>query len=61
LTSPILFRKHLLGLLKRVLSHPGYIRIVFIALLKLKPVFKARKKEKKESKISDEAIFARFT
>ncbi len=60
LSSPILFRKHIVGLLKRVSSHPGYIRILFMALLRLRPALKARRKEKKESKISDEAIFARF-
>lgn len=60
ITSPNLFRKHLAGLLKRSLKHPGYLRVVFIAALKMRRVLKARKKEKKESKVSDEAILARF-
>ena len=60
ITSPNLFRKHLVGLLKRSLKHPGYLKIVFIAALKVRRVLKARKKEKKESKVSDEAILARF-
>lgn len=60
LTSHNLFRKHLWGLLKRVVKHPGYLRIVFMALILLKPVLKARAKEIREAKISDETIFARF-
>lgn len=60
LTSPILFRRHLIALFKRIVRHPGYSRIVFMALLRIRQIRKARKKEKKESKVSDEAIFARF-
>lgn len=60
ITSPILMRKHIVGLLKRVLRHPGYIRIVFMALTRIGVILKARKKEKKDCKVSDEAIFARF-
>jgi len=60
LLSPSLFKKHLLGVVKRLLRHPGYARIIFMALLRLKIVKAARKKEIKESKISDEAILARF-
>ncbi|MEJ2348079.1 MAG: glycosyltransferase family 2 protein [Patescibacteria group bacterium] len=59
-TSPILFRRHIVGLLKRLIKHPGYIRIVIMALAKIKPILKARAKEKRECKISDEAIFSRF-
>jgi GT2 family glycosyltransferase len=60
ITSPILIRKHMVGLFKRILRHPGYIRIVFMALSKIRQILKARKKEKKACKVSDEAIFARF-
>lgn len=60
LTSPNLFRKHLTGLLRRIVRHPGYIRIVFMALFKLRLVVKARRKEKKGKKVSDEAILAKF-
>ncbi|KKU47430.1 MAG: hypothetical protein UX67_C0038G0004 [Candidatus Woesebacteria bacterium GW2011_GWF2_46_8] len=31
-----------------------------MALMRLRPVLKARTKEKKETKISDETIFARY-
>lgn len=60
LTSPRLFRKHLIGAIKRTISHPGYLRIVVMALMRIRPLLKARVKEKKETKISDEAIFARY-
>ena len=60
ITSPNLFKKHLTGLAKRLIRHPGYGLIVFLALLKIRKIIQARKKEKKESKVSDEAIFAQF-
>ena len=60
ITSPILIRKHILGLIRRALRHPGYMRIVIMALSKIRFILKARKKEKKDCKVSDEAIFARF-
>lgn len=58
--SPILMRKHIVGLLRRILRHPGYLRVVFMALPRLGIVLKERKKEIRLSKVSDEAIFARF-
>jgi len=61
LTSPAFFRKHLSGLLRRVVKHPGYIRIVFMALPRIRDVLKLRKIEKRESILSDEAVFAKFT
>lgn len=60
LTSNNLFKKHLVSLFSRTLRHPGYLRIVLMALMRIKIVIKHRKKEIKESKVSDEAIFARF-
>ena len=60
ITSPYMFRKHISGLLFRTLRHPGYLRIVLMALAKIKIVVRARRKEKKEAKISDETIFGRF-
>lgn len=60
LTSPLLFRKHLIGLGKRIIKHPGYLRIVMMALMRIGKVVRARKKEKKECKVSDEAILAKF-
>ena len=60
LTSTNLLRKHVAGLFKRLAKHPGYIRIVFAAMIKVGTVAKARKREIKEAKISDEAIFSRF-
>ncbi|MBN1168602.1 glycosyltransferase family 2 protein [Candidatus Woesebacteria bacterium] len=60
ITSPILFRKHMKGLFTRSLRHPGYLLIVYKALRKLPEVIKKRKVEKKDSTISDEAIFQKF-
>lgn len=61
LTSKNLYRKHIRGLFARVAKHPGYFLIVFMAIAKLKPLVKLRKKEIAESKVSDEAIFANFS
>jgi len=61
LTSPILMRRHIAGVASRALRHPGYLRIVFMALLRFTDVVRARRKEIKESKVSDEAIFAKFS
>ena len=60
LTSPNLFRKHLLGVLQRVVRHPGYMIIILMAVRRLKNILKARAKEKKEEKLSDEAILQSF-
>jgi len=60
LTSANLFRKHLVGLLKRVVKHPGYARIVLMALGRIGVLIKERNKEVREAKVSDEAIFSRF-
>jgi GT2 family glycosyltransferase len=59
-TSPNLTRKHVVGLLARLVKHPGYIRIILMALGRLGVVMQRRKKEIKESKVSDEIIFARY-
>ena len=55
-----LMRKHFAALARRTLGHPGYLRVVFMAALKLPVVLKARKKEIHEAKLSDEAIFEKF-
>ncbi len=58
--SPKLIRNHAIGVLRRVLKHPGYIRIVLMALGRLGMVMKERRKEIKLSKVSDEAVFMNF-
>lgn len=58
--SPSLIRKHIIGVLRRSVKHPGYLRVIFMALGKLRTVLKERRKEIKLSKVSDEALFARF-
>ncbi len=61
ITSDKLFRNHIQGLLKRIISHPGYIKVVFDALKFRKLVLAKRTREKKESTVSDEAVFAKFS
>ena len=59
-TSPNLTRKHIIGLFARLIKHPGYIRIIVMALGRLGVAMQKRKKERKECKISDEVIFSRY-
>jgi GT2 family glycosyltransferase len=59
-TSPNLTRKHVAGVFARLVKHPGYIRVVLMAIGRLGIAMQKRKKEIKESKVSDEAIFARY-
>ncbi len=59
-TSPNLTRKHIAGLFKRLVVHPGYIRIIIMALGRVGVAMQKRKREIKESRVSDEAIFARY-
>lgn len=61
ITSPNLIRKHIVGLFARLARHPGYIKVVLMALGRLGIALKKKRKEIKESKVSDEAIFARFS
>lgn len=58
--SKKLIHKHIIAILTRALKHPGYFVIIFMALLRLPVALKLRKKEIKESVVSDEAIFAKF-
>lgn len=58
--SPKLIRNHAAGVLRRILRHPGYIRIILMALGRLGMVLKERRKEIKLSKVSDEAVFMNF-
>lgn len=60
LTSSNLMKKHTVAVIKRVLRHPGYLRIVLMARKKFKEVMEARNIELKETRVSDEAVFAKF-
>jgi len=60
LTSRRLMTKHIAGLFQRLFRHPGYLLIVFMALLKIRDVIKMRKKESKESLVADEFILDSF-
>jgi len=61
IVSKNLIRKHLIGLFARIARHPGYLRILLMALGRLKIALRKKKREIKESKVSDEAIFSRFS
>ncbi len=58
ITSPSLIKKHIVALFTRIAKHPGYLIVFIMALIKSGKILKARRKEKKESKVSDEAILA---
>jgi GT2 family glycosyltransferase len=58
--SKNMFRKHIFEMFKRAFKHPGYFKIILLASLKIFDVLRLRKKEIKESIVSDEAIFSRF-
>ncbi|OGM27123.1 hypothetical protein A2962_03405 [Candidatus Woesebacteria bacterium RIFCSPLOWO2_01_FULL_39_61] len=60
LTSGNLIKKHILGLVSRLSGHPKYFIIVAMALGKIRLILKARRRELKESKVSDEAILGKF-
>jgi GT2 family glycosyltransferase len=61
ITSQNLVRKHIAGIFLRIARHPGYLRVVLLALGRLPVALKKKRKEIKESKVSDEAIFGRFS
>ncbi len=60
ITSDALWKKHKKYLYRYILKHPGYLRVAFNAWKKRNIVRDRREKEKRQSKVSDEAIFSRF-
>lgn len=60
ITSVNLLRKHVFGVFTRLFKHPGYIRIVFMAFGRMGIALEKRRREIRESKVSDEVIFSRF-
>jgi GT2 family glycosyltransferase len=59
ITSSRLIRRHLVAVFTRFVRHPGYLRIILMASFKLPAILKARRKEVREAKLSDETIFER--
>jgi len=59
--SPTLTRHHIIGLIRRLVRHPGYVRVFLMALGRLGIALKQRKKEAKSSIISDEAVFMQYS
>ena len=60
ITSKKLTREHQINLVRRVLKHPGYIKIITSALSKFKRVRVLSRQEKRESKLTDQDIFEQF-
>lgn len=60
ITSPNLKRKHVAALFRKIAKHPGYTIVFLMALFKLPKIAKARNKEEKECRVSDEAIFSSY-
>lgn len=58
--SPKLMRNHIIGIIRRTVKHPGYIRIILMAFGKIGIALKARKKEMKLDTVSDEAVFMQY-
>jgi GT2 family glycosyltransferase len=61
ITSENFFKKHKIALFNRVKRHPGYLRVVMTALIRWQLAAKRRKREKENSVVSDEVIFAKFS
>lgn len=60
ITSSRLIRRHVVAVFSRMMRHPGYLRIILMAFSKLPVTLKARRREIREAKLSDETIFERF-
>ncbi len=58
--STNLIRNHILNIIKRALRHPGYFRIILMALGRLGIALRGRKKEIRLSKVSDEAVLMQY-
>lgn len=61
LTSPAFFAEHRRFLIRRLLKKPGYFRVVLAAFLKLPQVLAARRREKREARLTDEQVFLNFS
>ena len=60
ITDQVLFKRHLGALIKRIITHPGYLRVVLAALIKLPLVVRQRRREMVESIVSDWEVFDIF-
>lgn len=58
--SPKLMRDHIIGIIRRTVKHPGYVRIILMAVSKIGVAMKARRKEMKLDTVSDEAVFMQY-
>lgn len=61
ITSSQMTKQHLAGLFGRLLNSPGYIKVILSAVLKWPYIAKARRREEREARVSDERIFENFS
>ena len=59
--SKTLITKHVKALVKRIFKSPGYLLIILMAFSKFGQLLKSRRKEIKESNVSDEAVFQKYS
>lgn len=57
--SKTFIRSHVTGVLRRISRHPGYLKVILMAIGKIPVVLSHRRKEIKLSKVSDEVVFMR--
>lgn len=58
--SKAFMSKHINYLLRRIIKTPGYLLVIFMTFPKLNRLIKARRKEIKDSVVSDEAVFQKY-
>ena len=54
-----LIKEHIYALVKRALTHPGYLFVIFAAITKLNIIIIRRNIERREGKLTDEQVFSR--
>ena len=59
--SARLFNRHLSGLLRLIFVKPAYLFVIFDAFGKLASVARLRAREKRQARVSDEAVFSLFS
>lgn len=59
--SKPLITKHINYLIRTILKKPSYLIILIMAFSRFPQLLKSRKKEIKESKVSDEAVFQKYS
>lgn len=61
ITSPILIRQHILGLVMHILLHPKYFLIFFMAFTRLLRIVQERRVEARSQVLTDEEVLAKYS